>query len=59
MSDYALVWNDHMQWYDIYAMSDAKTRLHRLGCISAEDIHIDDINDKIAGDYRVEGAGTG
>ena len=63
MNDYALVWNEQKQWYDIFTMADSKTQLNRLGSIHPDDIDVTDINDRIAHEWGKEheckGHGTG
>jgi len=54
MNDYAMVWNDKMQWYDIFTMADSKTQLNRLGSIHPDDIDVSDINDRIAHEWGHE-----
>ena len=52
MNDLVLIWNDKMQWYDIFTMADSKTQNHKLGCIST--LHLIDINDRIAHEWGKE-----
>ena len=54
MNDYALVWNEQKQWYDIFTMADSKTQLNRLGSIHPDDIDVTDINDRIAHEWGKE-----